>query len=114
MQENPQEKPIDIQDLLPVTEILLQLAEECTELAQACHKVRRCMDDLNPTRMSYQEAVTKLNEEWADVLLTKRYVSLFNEEFVYQVMQYKHTRWLTSLKESREGGKKDEPDGHDD
>ena len=98
-----QEKPLDITDYLPVTEILLQMAEECCELAQACHKVRRCMDDLNPTRMNYQEAVTKLNEEWADVLLSKRYVSLFNDEFVYQVMQYKHDRWLNSLVESRKG-----------
>ncbi len=98
-----EEKKPDIQELLPVTEILLQLAEECNELAQACHKVRRCMDDLNPTRMSYQEAVTKLNEEWADVLLSKRYVNLFNDEFVYEVMQYKHDRWLNSLLEQQKG-----------
>lgn len=96
-----EDKKPDIPDLLPETEILLQLAEECNELAQACHKVRRCMDDLNPTRMSYQEAVTKLNEEWADVLLSKRFVSLFNDEFVYQVMQYKHDRWLNHLLEQK-------------
>ena len=59
------------------------------------------MDDLNPTRMSYQEAVTKLNEEWADVLLSKCFVSLFNDEFVYQVMQYKHDRWLNHLLEQK-------------
>ncbi len=111
-----EEKKPDIPDLLPVTEILLQLAEECNELAQACHKVRRCMDDLNPCRMTYQEAVTKLNEEWADVLLSKRYVNLFNDEFVYEVMRYKHDRWLNSLTEQKDGAEviKSESQRHDD
>lgn len=107
----------DIPDFLPVSELLLMLAEEATELAQAAMKVRRCIDDLNPTRMTYTEAVTQLNEEWADVLLSKRQIPLINDEFVYQVMQYKHKRWLEHLKEHekpKEVTRNEQPERHDD
>lgn len=94
-------EPLRIPDLLPPWEILAQLAEECMELGQAALKVRRCLDDLNPTRMSYVEAVAHLNEEWADVLLTIRQLSLIDEGRVYAVMKEKHERWLNSLIEHR-------------
>ena len=101
-------KDKDIWDFLPMEERLLMLAEECTELAQAAMKVRRCIDDLNPTRTTYKDAVDHLNEEWADVLLSKRYIPLINDEYVYHVMQYKHKRWLEHLTKHENGGKTDE------
>lgn len=38
-----------VSDILPKTEILAQLAEEASELAQAALKMRRALDGTNPT-----------------------------------------------------------------
>lgn len=44
-----------ISDILPKTEILAQLAEEASELAQAALKLRRALDGTNPTPKSIAE-----------------------------------------------------------
>lgn len=44
-----------ISDILPKTEILAQLAEEASELAQAALKLRRALDGTNPTPKSVEE-----------------------------------------------------------
>lgn len=56
-----------ISDYLPKTEILAQLAEEASELAQAALKLRRALDGKNPTPKSVEECEANLREEWADV-----------------------------------------------
>lgn len=54
---------------LPKAEILAQLAEEASELAQAALKLRRAIDKENPTPKSQVEATDNLIEEIADVQL---------------------------------------------
>lgn len=54
---------------LPKAEILAQLAEEASELAQAALKLRRAIDKENPTPKSQVEATDDLIEEIADVQL---------------------------------------------
>lgn len=95
-------EPLTPRDLLPQWELLAMLGEEAAELAQAALKLRRVLDNLNPTRISYTEAVRNLNEEWADVLLTIRQLSLINEEEVLMFMHQKNERWVNHLIQSRE------------
>ena len=45
-----------ISDILPKTEILAQLAEEASELAQAALKLRRALDGTNPPRRALRSA----------------------------------------------------------
>lgn len=59
-------------DYLPREEILAQLAEEASELAQAALKLRRALDGTNPTPKSVAECEENLLEEWADVDLCLR------------------------------------------
>lgn len=56
-----------VSDILPKTEILAQLAEEASELAQAALKLRRALDDTNPTPKSVAECEANLIEEFADI-----------------------------------------------
>lgn len=51
------------------SEILAQLAEEAAELAQAALKLRRALDDVNPTPVTLPEACDNLVAEYADVSL---------------------------------------------
>lgn len=57
-----------VSDILPKTEILAQLAEEASELAQAALKLRRALDGTNPTPKSIKECWENLKEELWDVL----------------------------------------------
>lgn len=56
-----------VSDILPKTEILAQLAEEASELAQAALKLRRALDGTNPTPKSVAECEVNLMEEFADI-----------------------------------------------
>lgn len=56
-----------VSDILPKTEILAQLAEEASELAQAALKLRRALDGTNPTPKSVAECEANLLEEFADI-----------------------------------------------
>lgn len=48
-------------------EILAQLAEEASELAQATLKLRRALTGTNPTPVTVEQAMKDLREEMADV-----------------------------------------------
>lgn len=50
-------------------ELLCQLAEEATELAQAALKLRRAITQVNPTPKTVEECRDDLAEELADVSL---------------------------------------------
>ena len=52
----------NVSDILPETEILAQLAEEASELAQAALKLRRALDGTNPTPKSVAECEMNLLE----------------------------------------------------
>ena len=56
-----------ISDILPDTEILAQLAEEASELAQAALNLRRALDGTNPTPKSVEECEENLLEALADI-----------------------------------------------
>jgi hypothetical protein len=56
-----------VSDILPKTEILAQLAEEASELAQAALKLRRALDGTNPTPKSVAECEANLIEEFSDI-----------------------------------------------
>ena len=57
-----------IEGRLGEAEVLAQLAEECTELAQAALKLRRALDGKNPTQNTEEERRRALLEEYTDVI----------------------------------------------
>ena len=83
---------------LPRDEILSQLAEEATELAQAALKLRRVLDGTNPTPVSEAEAGAALIEELSDVALCCK---LLNIRPNYYTMQNKLRRWEKRLEGKR-------------
>lgn len=92
-----------ISDYLPPEEILAQLGEEASELAQAALKLRRALDGTNPTPKSVEECKTALCEEYADVIVCADALDeiLTDKYFfgVYDVFKMKYNRWLTRLEE---------------
>ena len=96
-----------ISDILPETEILAQLAEESSELAQAALKLRRALDGTNPTPKSVEEGRKALEEEYADVV--NCIIALDMDDVAFdrmRKMQYeKEVRWLSRLeaKENKNG-----------
>lgn len=56
-----------VSDVLPKTEILAQLAEQASKLAQAALKLRRALDGTNPTPKSVAECEANLMKEFADI-----------------------------------------------
>lgn len=99
-----------ISDLLPQTEILAQLAEEASELAQAALKLRRALDGTNPTPKSVEECKAALSEEYADVIVCADALDeIITDDYFFGVMETvdeKRDRWLTRLEERER--KKDE------
>lgn len=94
-------------------EILAQMAEEASELAQACLKLRRAIGDDNPTPVSKQQAIKSLAEEWADVLLCE---SLLQERYrpslaasVQDVVAFKAQRWADRLFGVRSTEREEDP-----
>lgn len=105
-----------ISDILPKTEILAQLAEEASELAQAALKLRRALDGTNPTPKSVAECEANLMEEFADVtnaidaLLDSWFGANIKSESEFwdaelEIEDAKYKRWLSRLeaKENENG-----------
>ena len=86
-----------IRDLLTQPELMAQAAEECMELGHALLQLRRAIDDENPTRVSYVEAVRNVNEEWADVKLCMNQLTCIDNLMVMSVMHIKNARWMSHL-----------------
>lgn len=97
-----------IRERLPRVELLLQLAEECTELAHAAMKLVRAMDGTNPTPVTVQEAETLMIDEAADVLLCLDTVIDARRDLpvIEAVMTAKLQRWRERL-EAAQGGNAD-------
>jgi len=85
-----------ITEIMPITERLVCLAEEASELAQAALKYRRTLIDTNPTPMLEEEAYDKLMEEIADVELCLETLYT-NDAFINLIMNQKAERWLRRL-----------------
>lgn len=87
--------------VMGIPELLAQLAEEATELAQAALKLRRVVDGKNPTPVTYDDALENLLEEVADVDLVLAVLGLcesFEDE--YTRIKTKMARWETRLNAS--------------
>ena len=93
-------------DCLPAEELLCQLAEEASELAQAALKLRRVEDGTNPARISKEDAIKNLLEEIADVSLVINLLGFNsdrNEVICREIMVQKTDRWADSLDWGSEG-----------
>lgn len=99
----------EVSDILPKTEILAQLAEEASELAQAALKLRRALDGTNPTSKSVAECEANLMEEFADInnAINALYDAWFGDDFnserefwdaEREIEDAKYKRWLSRLK----------------
>lgn len=74
-----------LHELIGTDAMLLQLAEECNELSQACIKLVRQRDGKNPTNKTEFELIENLHEECADVRICLREViddNLLHENIV--------------------------------
>ena len=95
--------PMDVvRDQIPVEELLCQLAEECTELAQAALKLRRTYSVVNPTPVKRKEAINGVIEEIADVKLCLHACGFEKVATLIEcnrIMGAKAERWVERLKE---------------
>lgn len=88
-----------ILEILPKTEILAQLAEKASKLAQSALELRRALDGTNPTPKSVEECKKAFEEEYADVVNCIIALDLDDEVFDrMQKMQHeKEVRWFSRL-----------------
>lgn len=94
--------------LLGEPEILTQLAEEASELAQAALKLRRALTGDNPTPKSQEECRKALIEEMADVELCLMILGYWNSKAsrtVGEIIAAKAKRWGQRLEEKGKEGK---------
>ena len=93
-----------VQEKLPQEVLLVQLAEEASELAQSALKAHRALDGRNPTPVTRYEAQNSLEEEVADVLLCLLVLGIAWTEPEYGArMAAKLERWVGRLREMEEG-----------
>lgn len=89
-----------IRSMVPPTEMLAGLAEECSELAQTALKLRRVLDGTNPTPKKEEEAIDDLYEEIADVRLYMEVLDI-NWKYVWEIVEKKRNRWVKCLEEAQ-------------
>lgn len=93
-----------ISDYLSTSDLLCQLAEECSELAQAALKLKMAMEGTNPTPKSELECWKSLEEEIADVTLAMGKIVLSREELamdrIVDIQNDKNARWIHRLQEN--------------
>lgn len=96
-----------INDYLTTPDLLCQLAEEASELAQAALKLKRAMEGTNPTPKSVEECVANMDEEIADVYLLILQLGYSKPEHIttqVRIAEQKEERWLKRLEEAEGGG----------
>jgi NTP pyrophosphatase (non-canonical NTP hydrolase) len=87
---------MDIKEKVPVCELLAGLAEECSELAQAALKLRRCYDGTNPTPADTDNQYECFLEEIGDVELYLDQLSI-NRQVIADYKAAKLERWQKRL-----------------
>lgn len=92
----------EIRKEISVSEILCQLAEECSELSKAALKLRRAISKENPTPIDECEAMDNLIEEIADVSLILEVLGIDNNNHkvclsILRITNQKMDRWLDRL-----------------
>ena len=102
-----------VSDILPKTEILAQLAEKASKLAQVALELRRALDGTNPTPKSVAECETNLMEEFADIsnVVDVLCDAWFGDDLdsesefwnaKYEIEEAKYKRWLSRLEEKEQ------------
>lgn len=96
-----------IQAKVPPDEVMAVLAEESAELSHAALKMRRAFktlnegeDNPNPTPISFEDAMTELYEEVADVLLALKMCEMLESDdidIIGNIMLTKGLRWVQRL-----------------
>lgn len=101
-----------IREKIGIGEVLAQLAEEATELAQAALKYRRVITGINPTPVSKEEALEHLREEIADVDLCLVIAGDLCEEADNELfrMEAKQARWIERLQAAQPPAEAKPPD----
>lgn len=92
------DKCIDyIQHNLSQTAIMLQLAEECNEVAQVAVKIIRIYQKENPTPVTLMEARQKLHEELADLFCCLDSLNGIDLDTIEKIETEKLNRWCVRL-----------------
>lgn len=98
-------------DELGEEELLMQLAEECSELSQAALKLRRALNKKNPTPISVEDASKNLLEEYLDVEMVIEimhqkngfgYLRLNNLDDLIEEHDKKLDRWIGRINDSKQ------------
>ena len=93
----------DIIDIIGLPAVMEQLAEECSELAQASLKYARLLRGENPTPKTEAECLESLTEEMADVelcislLMTADHIDF---DAVMELIEVKDKRWHKRIQEA--------------
>lgn len=85
-------------DEIGMAATLEQLAEECTELAQAALKYARKLRGNNPTPKTFEELEADLIEEFTDVTVCAMCLKLCAD---YEIMFSKMKRWQERIKNDK-------------
>ena len=94
-----EEKIKFVREKLTAKEMLIQLAEECNELAQACLKIVR-NGTQNQSNKTLKELESDFMEELADVQLCMEMLPEFvigEEAEINEIKEYKLNRWVQRL-----------------
>lgn len=83
---------------LGAQDICIQLAEECSELAQASLKVARNIGRVNKSRKPHNKSLKDLKEEIGDVL---NCLNVMQIEPNSDLMKQKMKRWVSQLAETK-------------
>lgn len=108
----------EIEDSVDIRAKLEQLTEECGELIQASMKLIRALGNGNPTKVSKDEAIAKVLEEWSDVEIAGIYILRMLEDMadydiyekIEEIGKFKEQRWIDRV---RKGDASDEEQGDD-
>lgn len=96
----PKDRLTYIADRISERDLILQIAEEASELAAAAAKVIRIMNGTNPTPVSYVEAKNNLAEELGDVelcLVLAQRKKFLSPEMMLDCICQKTNRWSDRL-----------------
>lgn len=88
---------------VPAEQIFSQLAEECSELAQASLKMARIINGRNPTPTTMKECHANLLEEIADVITVLYILGALEGDTIDRILTTVHCkmlRWVLRLKEA--------------
>lgn len=90
-----------LRENIPVADLFGQLAEECTELAQAALKMQRHIREVNPPRKCLDEIMADIAEERNDVMICLELVHFGADKgsaVYWDAVDEKLDRWVRCIK----------------